>query len=504
MNRKRVRIVLTVLLFVLVSISFAGEKVAKDNGIGWDGEAYLSTIQTFSDRIFSHGYNQYDIQRVLPYGLVNVLFQAFGIKAGALKALWAAGFLSLIALGCCVLFFFKISSLVKWKTGTEIIAFSSLFYSYPILKTLGYYILQSDIFGFLMGIMLLYFFLKKNNVALLLCAVVGSFVWPVVSISALALAFLPSTSLFLDGPSDRRDSLLWRSLVCILSLLPLMTLVYSILYFHQGIMTPFRVHCPLTTPLNKYWAIVCCVCSCLYLFLAIKVFRVSITSIWNTMFNKQTYRRWGAFFLSFALISFCLRILANDEQGALTAQAAALGVVLTSMTDPFVFIESHFIYFGPLVLLILLTWKNSTKFSLSYGVGYMFVLAAGVFFSLRPESRVSVMFLPFLLFPTINYIDTVSLKNGAIWGYVILCLVVSRFWFKINVPGMEQYLTWDNYENYTKFPAQRYFMSTGHWQSHEMYLVFMSVMLVLLFILIWGVRKGWYINSQVDEMVLDY
>ena len=498
MKQKHIRLFLTVVLFVLVSVSFMGEKVAKDGGIGWDGEIYLNTIQTFSDRFFTHGYDQYGIQRVLPYGLVNILFQLCGIRATAESALWAAGFLSLIALGFCVFYFFRISSLMGWGLDTEVIAFASLFYSYPILKTLGYYILQSDIFGFLLGIMLLYFFLSKNKWALVACSVVGAFVWPVVSICGLALAFFPSDEIQLNSFTGKKDLHIWRGLVYLTALAPFFILVLSIIWCQEGVMTPFRGHCPLTMPRNGYWAFFNCACSCVFLLYVTSAFRVSVTSLLKDLFNSKTYWRWVAFIVSYLLIALILRILANDEQGNLTAKSAAVGVVLTSMTDPFVFIENHFIYFGPAILVVLLSWRRCAKYSLSYGAGYMFVFAAGVFFSLRPESRVTVSFLPFLLFPTMCFLDSLSLKRWVKWGYVLLCLVVSRFWFPINVPGMERYLAWDNLEHYTEFPAQRYFMSTGHWQSHEMYVVFMTVTVVCLIVFYYGAKRQWFIRREND------
>ena len=129
-NNKKLltRAVLIVVFSLILIFSLLGEKVAINNGIGWDGMNYLRTIQSFTDLITTHGYDQYAIQRIMPWGLVNIIFRCVDIDTTPENALRAAGLINVFVLFLSVLYFFKISTLKKWKISTEIVAFSSLFF----------------------------------------------------------------------------------------------------------------------------------------------------------------------------------------------------------------------------------------------------------------------------------------------------------------------------------------------------------------------------------------
>ena len=57
----------------------------------------------------------------------------------------------------------------------------------------------------------------------------------------------------------------------------------------------------------------------------------------------------------------------------------------------------------------------------------------------------------------------------------------------------ELHMVDENYDNFVDFPSQRYFMSQGHWQSHEMYVVWMAITFVIGLLLYLGIRKKWYV-----------
>lgn len=474
-----------------------GEKVAKDNGIGWDGEIYLNTIQHFTDNITANAYDKYSIQRIFPYCLLNVAFKVMDVSPSRILIFFAAGLLSLVALSLCVIYFFRISNFLKWNTSTEIIAFSSFFYSYPILKVLGYYILQSDIFGFLFGIMMLYYYLNFNRWRLVLIGVIGAFVWPTVFISAFALAFFPSDKMKkCDQFKICWDKYTYYSVLFIGMLSPF--LIYLCCLIVVGSFTPmlpFRKSLPLTCPANEYWIPISCVCSCMYLYYIIHPFRVSTSDFFRNLCSRKYAISFLCFLLLSLLMKLVLNFLSNQNDGAVKMSYLIRSVVLQSMTDPFVFIENHFWFYGPCFLLIIMLWNKTSDIILSYGAGYLFVVAIGMFLSLTSESRVNIMYLPFLIVPVINYINLLNLRTWVPLIYAMFSLALSRFWFRLNVAGMDYFLSWDNYENYVKFPAQRYFMSTGRWQSHEMYYYIMPFMILCMIFLYVGCRKKIFVSD---------
>jgi hypothetical protein len=65
---------------------------------------------------------------------------------------------------------------------------------------------------------------------------------------------------------------------------------------------------------------------------------------------------------------------------------------------------------------------------------------------------------------------------------MVLNLLISRFWYRINTEEIVEAFSRPGLD-YLEFPAQRYFMNFGPWQSHEMYYLFMALLLVSLFFL---------------------
>ena len=106
------------------------------------------------------------------------------------------------------------------------------------------------------------------------------------------------------------------------------------------------------------------------------------------------------------------------------------------------------------------------------------------------------MFIPFMVLPTMEYIDTLVLKKWVPFVYVVTSIVLSHVWFPINVEGMGVALLEESYANLSKFPAQRLFMCSGVWQNDQMYVVFMSITCLIGVILFLGMKNKWFINNS--------
>ena len=494
-NRKWIRIVLVSVFFLILGCSLAGEKVAHNDGIGWDGENYLNTIQHFTELITTHSYDQYAIQRIMPWGLVNVVFQVCHIEPTPHNALIAGGVLNVLALVLAIFFFFRISNMKKLKESTEVIAFASLFYSYALLKIPGYYILLSDTFGFLWGMMMLYLFLANKRWWLLFVAILGAVNWPgVTTICGLILAFVPRKELKIQSSLYKWDKAAYYMVLSGIALLPF-------LYQLLAIITPPIHYVNMFTfdgrPETSLWYFgIGVLCACAYLCYVLHPFTLSISQIWREYNSKQLWGGLGLIVLCYVGVKYILRLLANSESGALDNFSLFKGVIESCATDPLCFIESFFCYFGPVVLIVLLLWNKTAKYIAVKGLGFFFVIALAIFFSLRPEARVSIMFVPFMVLPCMEYIDTRNLKSWVVPVYIVVSLFLSHVWFPINIEGMEAAFGEETFANLSSFPAQRYFMCTGHWQSHEMYALWMFVTIIIGGILYVGMRKKWFINDS--------
>ena len=497
-NRTWVRIVLCTVLFVIVAISFAGEKVAKGNGIGWDGEFYYMSTQRFIPLIKHHGYDQYAIQRVMPWGLVDVYAALTDTEISRETAIRFGIAFNAIAILLAVIFFFRISNLKQWQIGTEAIGFAILFFTYPILKFTGYYPVQSDTFGFTLGIMMCYYFLAEKKWALISCGFIGTFIWPLTPILAFALAFFPRKPLLnLKGNEEKWSKNLLQVLFVLIAIIPFFLLTIGTYSYNGNTMLLIKEACSLMRPLTQWIIPFTCICSCVYYYYMVSAFKVSIPSILKENFTGRTN------LLNYVLFLLCMVMslgvckgLTNSDPGAMTTYRAIQRVTFSSMAEPFVFIQDNFIYFGLGYLLTIIFWKEISKIIMQQGLGYLFVVAIWVFFSINVEARCSIQFIIFPLIALLMYIDTKNIRPIVVAFAGLFSLIHSRFWYPINVPNMEYYFSWDNYEHYVDFPAQRYYMNFGHWQSHEMYAVWMAVTIIVGSILYIGIRRKWFIVKQ--------
>ena len=496
-QRTWVRIILICILMIIVAISIAGEKVAINRGIGWDGESYFTTMRSFISMIKHHGYDQYAIRRIMPWGLTNIICAIVGINVTRNVAIASGVIYNVIALALSVFYFFRISNLKQWKIETEVIGFAFVFYSFLVLKMLGYYPILSDVFGMTLGLMLCYYFFANKKWALIICGFLGATLWPSSPVCAFALAFFPRKELtYASQTENKYNKYLLNGLYILIASLPVLFIIQGLIEYHGHIMLAMRAICPLTIPVSEWIIPLSCLCSCLFYYYLVSAFKISLPQVIKENFTgKSVWYNYVLFVVCILSISVIGKILANSNPGTLTPLLTIKWIVMTSMTDPFVFVENYFVYYGLAYILILIFWKDLAKIIMNQGLGYLFVVALWVLFSIRPEARVSILYWIFPVMALLMYIDTKNIRKSATGYAVISSLIFSHFWFPFNVPNMEKYLAWENYANYTKFPAQRYFLNHGHWQSHEMYYVLTILTIIIGIVVYYGIKQKWFVRN---------
>jgi hypothetical protein len=150
---------------------------------------------------------------------------------------------------------------------------------------------------------------------------------------------------------------------------------------------------------------------------------------------------------------------------------------MPSIQAPFGFIVNHFMYYGYLIIFLCLFWKEAVNQYAKSGYSFFIIIILGLMMTVNTESRHLLSFIPFLFFPVVEVIKKyITVKFAIIFS--IMSLLLSRFWFKINVEGIEDAFVFVTHNDYAKFPAQRYFMSQGPWMSYPMYLLFLGFFVV--------------------------
>jgi hypothetical protein len=158
-------------------------------------------------------------------------------------------------------------------------------------------------------------------------------------------------------------------------------------------------------------------------------------------------------------------------------------IIMPAAQAPFAYLICNFMYYGFIVICLCMCWKDAIKSYAKYGYSFFIIIILGLIMSLNTESRHLLSFVPFFIFPFLEFINKHITVKFSIF-FSIISLILSRFWFTINVEGIsEAFENWTP-TAYESFPAQRLFMNNGPWMSYPMYILF-SFIFVLSFIFIY-------------------
>lgn len=488
-----IRFVLIGILTCILIHSFFGELIPYNGGLGWDGVAYYGITRDFHNLIMSHGIDKYYMSRFLPFAVIHSVLWICEIPVTVENALLGAKVLNCFSLILLTIYFFKLSALLKWNLKSEILAFSFVFFNYPVLKHFGYYPLGTDCVALLFSYAGIFYYFSHNLKGQIVIGLLSLVTFPIVSAVLLILALFPRDPVRPLEKEDKLSLIISKVLRFVFVCIPVMFFVLRI-YLNRlnvpemfvttrGDSGPF-IGCAslLSVVVFYYLSTLCLVAN--YRNLIIKIF------------NKRNCFKIliGIFF--FYVLFECLRLVGGPtERHNLFLQF--MGMYTYSQSDIFIFLETPFIYLGLFPLLVMLSW-NSIFESVrkEFGIGYFVVMILFLIMLMDIETRKLVAFYPILLIPLINYIQTLNLKKQVILIIPFVCLLTSFFWFNINTPDIN-----DAFEQpiatYVNFPAQRFFMFHGLWQSHSVYLVTILIE-IFLGVLIYALyKKGMLTHRNV-------
>lgn len=483
------RIALIGILLVILVYSFTGEKLPYNNGLGWDGEDYFNILQNFSDLYLSHGINSYHIQRILPFAIVHYVHSFFEIEVTTQSAIAGCSILNFICILLTAFYFFKISINRQWNSKTETIAFAICFFNVPILKFFGYYSLLTDCPAYLLSYMAIYYYLKDNKYMETFVGIMAMVTWPILALVIWILAFFPRTEVKDLDATDKHSTIL-SSLVRYVYVLWLPLLFAGVSaamsYLHPE--RPFMEWFNHRHPINFAHAVACILVTALLFYNASKAFRLGWKEVFMTLFQKKNLLIIVGSFVGFVALYMTSKYYGGERSFSPLGQIVALQEYPAS--DILVVLETPFLFLGIFVLLIILLWKDYVKeVCKKYGIGGLLTMMFGLIFITEIETRKLISFYPVFLIPLMDVIGKKNLKDWVPVAFVIVALVLSFFWWEINVPGIEEsYIT--RIDNYRAFPAQRYFMFMGPWQCREVYVTVSIIEILLGVVIVFLHKKG--------------
>ena len=147
-------------------------------------------------------------------------------------------------------------------------------------------------------------------------------------------------------------------------------------------------------------------------------------------------------------------------------------------------IVSLAVFWGPLVLLLLLYWKAFCIEARKLGPGFIAIIGLNLILAMNGEPRGSTLGWPFFVLGLVLALEKSSTKTSFKYTLGILTILFAQFWMKLTwVPWSSQ-----DFQGLLKFPKQLYFMHYGLWMSWWSY----SIQLVVLIL-----SAVWLHNSVI-------
>ena len=481
------RTLLCFVLFGIVFLSFTGEIVDYNEGLGWDGVVYYGIVKDFGTLFKNQGIDSYHMTRILPFMLNHYILVLLNIEITIQSALICAKVLNSLFLALLVYYFLKISDRLKWNRYTELIAFSFCFLNFPVLKNLGYYPMSSDCPALLLSYMGLYYYICRNNWGMSCVAFLSLLTWPITCVIIFILALFPRDKVIVSGPSivSKCIKLLFVLFipVCYFTPIALIKLGYP----------EFDVYMYTRYPKNNVLFYCAIVGTMIFYAISMKLVDVNWLQIFRSLFSKSYLQKIVLFLLLFVILFKGISNL-GGEGAPLSVLNLFRKMIRYPTSDVLIFLETPFLYLGLFFLLIILLWgKIVDHVREKYGIGYFFVLLLALLFLMNIETRMLTSFYPIMLIPLMDVMQKMRLKTPIVYTIPVICLICSFFWFPINTQGIGTAFN-GSPSSYMDFPAQRYFMFFGPWQSHQVYLIvsFVEIIIGIIIVLLW--KKGFLVN----------
>ncbi len=444
------------------------EILPEQNGFGYeDGLIFKDVVYHFPDVLLDKSIPRYYIQRLLPSIIVHYGFTLFNIPLSDAAILSGFRIYNLILLLVAVWIWgktldeFNLSQRGRW------LAYFGLFVNVFVMKLYFYRPVFTDQTALLLGILLLYFFLKEKWVGFWLTVVAGAFTWQTTILYGVVLYLFPAKK-----SSDTVPRLSRYYLHILLSGLACLFLLWTLFDGIRGNLE------------EKWWIHDR---SVIYLSIAITVIYLfqglrrlldfpALYDIKNWMRQIISYRMLisAAVFITITLIVNHFGINETEfEYSRLFIKNAAT----KSIGAPGIFLVAHVVYFGPIFLLTLFFWKSIVRNLYKYGPGLVLFTTGNLVLSLTSESRFLTQAFPFLVAFTVQAADGIHFERHFLPAFSTSALLFSKVWYRINI-------AWQ-----AGFP-QAYFMNYGPWMSPEMYTVQGCAVLLTAILLMSGVRTG--------------
>lgn len=451
-----------------------GDRMPLANGLGWDGQSYAAIAANPAHQLLVVGQTAYKVQRILPSLVVHLGLVLAGAAMTPKTIVASFLLLNSILLMGSVYLYGRLAEFLKLGIPARWLGFFLLFVNVNTIKVGFYYPVLTDISGLALGVAATYFFLTSRTAALAWTTVVGSLTW------ATSLPFGATLLLF---PVSARPPYSQPGLQPARGPGPklaagafALAVGGRLLYLYQ----------------HEHWRgvgwgpVVPAVEEVFYLSLFCTGLYAYLTSVWlfgllspaNVVEALKGLSPARILLLvGVALPSVLAKAYLSVGKFFFTTAGFFEMTGFEATTRPAVFLVAHFVYFGPLFALLLLSWTSTTSTLARWGPGAVLFASLAALTLVSPESRQSLFSHPFLVVALV-----VGLERGGrisarlAWVVGALALALSRIWLpfvtgRADAEGMPD--------------VSRFFAVQGPQMPNSAYLMHLIALVLATLVLAW-------------------
>ena len=500
------------IVFALGLLNFLwGEKVPAGGGFGWDGVRYAEMVRNLNSMISGGQLSSYYAQRILPSLIVRSMLLFSGVSISDTNIIRGFELYNLVLIvGACWIWKrvadnFSLSLAGRW------IGFSGIFVNFQCSKQAFYYPVLTDVTALFVAMLLLLFYVEKKQIALFVVSIIGAFCWPVVSISGAFLLIFLRADLPKEviAPAPSTYTIKSVTLPYLVKLGGLVVLVLSIIgyiilaqvgpvsehacnVFNNELKMvtnamPLRVVSLLERLLNSPCALDRLPTRLERLFTGLPSLVGMLVALAMLIGNGSFFQAILASLrraqlplvllaIAAVLIPFYIvKAISNPSIANPNSLWPMLKGVLLPIQGKFLLpIVTLAVFWGPVVLLLVLYWKAFCVEARKLGPGVVAIIGISMLLGLIGEPRFLTIGWPFFVLGLVLAIEALHRKPSFKYVFAALTVVYAQFWMKINLaPWSPQDL-----EGLLEFPKQVYFMHYGLWMSWWSYVIQLTVLVL--------------------------
>lgn len=497
---------------------FWGEKIPAGGGFGFDGVRYAEMVRHLDSMVSGGQLSSYHAQRILPSAIVRSMMLLSGIAMSDLSIIRFFELYNLFLLVGACLVWKRVADNFSLGLAGRWIGFSGIFINFQCSKQAFYYPVLTDVTALFIAMLMLLFYVERKPIALFFTTIIGAFCWPVVSVCGASLLILLRAELPKEVivPTPSTFTIKFIALPSLVKITGLAILILSIIGYLilsqiwqlsadacNALNTPLQIlanlrlpvvshalervltgnnACALETILNKVESFLTVLPSLFGLLLALWML-IGSGSFFKVVLSGLMRSPLSLVLLAISAIlvpSIMVRIISNPAVGNPSDLMFLVKVMLFPQEGKFLLpIVTLAVFWGPVVLLLVLYWQEFCVESRKLGPGFMVVIGISLLFGLVGEPRFMTIAWPFLVLGLVLAMERSSTKGTFKYVFVVLTVLYAQFWMKLN---LAPWFGADN-EGLLEFPKQLFFMHYGLWMSWWSYAIQLVVLLLSIVLL---------------------